>query len=48
MSDKEWVEYIKNAPNEELIDELYDFGCDPYYQDIWEVLVKEIERRLCR
>ena len=46
MADKEWIANLKNETTEEIIENLYDFGCDGYYRDLWECLIKEIERRL--
>lgn len=38
----------KNVTNKELIEELRYFGCDPYYNDLWQLLVNEIEERLTK
>lgn len=46
MTDKEYVERIKRLTSKELIEQLEYFGCDPYYGDLWEVTLKEVERRL--
>ena len=46
MTDKEWVKNLKKETNRNLIKHLRYFKCDPYYYDLWDILVKEIERRL--
>ena len=43
---KEWANTLKKETNRNLIKHLRHFGCDPYYYDLWDILVKEIERRL--
>jgi len=46
MTDKERIENIKRLTSRELIEDLEFFGCDPYYYDLWEVVLKEVKRRL--
>ena len=46
MTDKEYIENIKSLTSRELIEELEYFGCDPYYYDLWEVILKEVKCRL--
>ena len=46
MTDKEWLEKIKNKSNEELIHSLIHCGHDGYYNDLYYPIIKEIERRL--
>lgn len=46
MTDKEWLQKLKEVDDKTLIEQLEWFGCDPYYYDLWKPLIKEIERRL--
>ena len=38
--------YYSSQTNEELIETLRWYGCDPYYKEDWNACVAEIERRL--
>lgn len=46
MTDKEYVKELKNFTTEKLITQMEYFGVDPYYTEVWEPTLKEIERRL--
>lgn len=46
MTDKEWIEQIKNVSDKELMEHLEWCGHDGYYSDLYYPIVKEIKRRL--
>ena len=46
MTNKEWLEQIKRVSDEELIEHLEWCGHDNYYNDIYEAIIEEINRRL--
>ena len=47
MTDKAYIENIKNISNEELINDLEEYGGrDPYYRDLWYCVLNEVKRRL--
>ncbi len=47
MTDQEWKDQIHTETNEQLINDLIHFGCDPYCGDLWLVAIEEIRKRLC-
>lgn len=46
MTREEEKRYSQSLTNEELIDCLRWYGHDPYYDEDYECIIKEIERRL--
>ena len=46
MTDKEYLENLKNLSNRELIEQLEYCDCDTYYRDLWEAIIKELKRRV--
>ena len=46
MMNKEWLDELAAASDDELIEKLRYFSCDPYFYDLFEPLVEEIHRRL--
>lgn len=43
---KEWLDELAAATNDELIEKLRFFSCDPYFYDLFDPLVEEIQKRL--
>ena len=39
-------ETVKSMSMEELVDQLWWYGCDPYYNDLWTTVMCELERRI--
>ena len=46
MTEKEWLEKMKKSSNKELIESLEYCGHDPYYDELYWPIIKEIKRRL--
>lgn len=43
-----YADYLQKLSNEELIEELEWFPCDPYYIIQWEQTIEEIKNRLSK
>lgn len=46
MINKEWLDELAAASEDELIEKLRFFSCDPYFYDLFDPLVEEIQKRL--
>ena len=46
MTDAEYIANIESVGNDELIDNLFFYGHDHYYNDLWDATVREICNRL--
>lgn len=46
MTDREWIDSIKNVSTEELFERLEFIGCDGYYGDIWNAIIEELKNRV--
>ena len=46
MEDKEYIKNISSESSDELIDNLFSYGHDFYYDDLWRATVREIAKRL--
>ena len=46
MTDKEFIDSIKDISTEELFEQLEWYRCDPYYADLWRAVICELKRRM--
>ena len=46
MMYKEWLDELAAASDDELIEKLRFFSCAPYFYDLFDPLVEEIQKRL--
>ena len=45
MTDKEYVKTISQRSTSQLLEDLYDYGYDNYYRDLYNVTMLELKKR---